>query len=87
MRGTARDDRSSRMRTSMGIKYWNVYRRSGTAACVGDKVRYQDRIWRVIGTLGADADGVPYVRLRPITPDTDGEREVVRLLTKMERVR
>jgi len=71
----------------MGIKYWNVYRRSGSAACVGDKVRYQEQIWRVIGTQGADSQGVPYVRLRPIE-DTDGDEPVtVGLLTNVERVR
>ena len=34
-----------------------------------------------------NADGVPYVRLKPMDPEQDNGREVVGLLTNMERVR
>ncbi len=71
----------------MGIKYWNVYKRSGSAACVGDKVRYRERIWRVIGTQGSDSNGVPYVRLRPMENAGGDSPATVGLLTDVERVR
>jgi hypothetical protein len=70
----------------MGKRIWNVYKRGGANARVGDRVFYQGRTYTVLGTKGSDSDGVPYVRLEPTeATDDDGRREVVCLVTAVER--
>jgi hypothetical protein len=49
-------------------------------------VFYQGRTYTVLGTKGSDSEGVPYVRLEPTeATDDDGRREVVCLVTAVER--
>jgi hypothetical protein len=70
----------------MGIRYWNVYRRGGANARIGDTVHYRDRLFKVVGTMGSDSEGVPYVRLQPVDPPDDDHSEVVCLVTQLKRV-
>lgn len=71
----------------MGMREWNVYRRGGGQAVIGDLVRHRGEPYRVDGTQGADADGVPYVRLVPVGDGGGEGRRIVRcLLTAVERV-
>ncbi|MGD8394112.1 MAG: hypothetical protein PVF43_01420 [Candidatus Eiseniibacteriota bacterium] len=70
----------------MGIKLWNVWRRGGANARVGDTVRYRDEQYEVVGIKGSDSHGVPYVRLVPVGTPDDGSRETVCLVTEVERL-